>query len=460
MLRLSLACLFTLGLSSCALTPDYVRPTVDVPETYRSGQQAGESIANLKWWEIFQDEKLEQLIRIALEENKDLGIALSRIAESRLTVQAVRADQFPFLNLGGSFGRNRQSRDLVPGARANDLFSVTGNLSFQIDLWGQYSRASEAARANLLATEAAHRNVTISLVSSVASTYLLLLDLDIRLDVAEQTLQARLDSLELIQARFDEGIVPELDVYQADIEVAVAQAATATFERQIAQTENALSILLGRNPSEIARGESLYEQKFQPEVPAGLPSALLQRRPDVVQAEAALMAATANVGVAQALRYPSISLTGSYGVESSDLSDLNSSDADTWGFGANILAPLLNSGQLKAQAEAAQERVVQANLSYENALQQSFRDVEDALVAVRTYKLEKDAQLRRAQAARNAARLSRARYNGGVVDYLEVLDIERSLFNAELARSETLQLYYNSIVGLYVALGGGWNIEE
>lgn len=446
---------------SCTLTPDYERPELDVPEKYLAPPPAaGESIANLDWWELFQDDQLELLIRTALEENKDLGIALSRIEESRLTVTAVRANQFPFLNLGGFFGREKQSRELFPGADADDRFRVTGDLTYQVDLWGQYSRATEAARAKLLATESAYRNVTISLVSEVANTYLLLRDLDNRLKVSEHTLKTRLDSLVIIQARFDKGTVPELDVYQAQIEVAVAETAIASFQRQIVQTENALRILLGRNPGPVTRGDSLESQIFPPAVPTGLPSELLQRRPDLVQAEAELMAATARVGVAEALRYPSISLTGSFGVESTDLSDLNSGDAETWGVGANLFAPIFNSGQLKAQAEAARERAEQAMLFYEGTLQQSFREVEDALVAVRTYNTENAAQTRRALAARNAARLSRARYDGGVVDYLEVLDSERTLFNAELAQSETMQLYFNAIVRLYKALGGGWSVEK
>jgi len=445
---------------SCTLTPDYERPELEVPEEYVEPRPSGESVANLDWWQLFQDEQLQLLVRTALQENKDLGIALSRIEESRLTVTAVRANQFPFLNLGGFFGREKQSRELYPGADSDDRFRVTGDLTYQVDLWGQYSRATEAARANLLATESAYRTVTISLVSEVASTYLLLRDLDERLKVSERTLKTRLDSLVIIQARFDKGTVPELDVYQAQIEVAVAETAIASFQRLIVQTQNALRILLGRNPGPVTRGDALASQTFPPAVPTGLPSELLQRRPDVVQAEANLMVATATVGVAEALRYPSISLTGSFGAESTDLSDLNSGDAETWGFGANLFAPIFNSGQLKAQAEAARERAKQAMLFYEGTLQQSFREVEDALVAVRTYNVENQAQTRRAVAARNAARLSRARYDGGVVDYLEVLDTERTLFNAELAQSETLQLYYNAIVRLYGALGGGWSVEE
>jgi multidrug efflux system outer membrane protein len=329
-----------------------------------------------------------------------------------------------------------------------------------VDLWGELRRATEAAQAELLGTEAAYRNVTITLVSDVAGLYLLLRDLDERLQIARRTLETRLGSLKIIQARFDKGTVPELDVNQAQIEVAVAESAIATFERQIVQTENALRILLGRNPGSVSRGQSLEQQRFPPDVPAGLPSELLQRRPDVVQAEAQLEAATARIGVAEALRYPSIFLTGRLGVESTDLSDLNSDDAETWNIGANIFAPIFNSGQLKAQAEAARARAEEALLRYESTLQQAFREVEDALVAVRTYKDEYEAQSRRVVAARNAARLSRARYDGGVVDYLEVLDTERTKFDAELAQSQTLQLYFNSIVQLYKALGGGWVTEE
>lgn len=460
MLRLPLSLAMLPVLVACTLTPDYERPELELPEAYVVSADAGESIANVQWWELFQDQQLQLLIRTALEENKDLGIALSRVEEARLTVTAVRANQFPFLNLGGFFGREKQSRELFPGADADDRFRVAGELTYEVDLWGQYSRATEAARAELLATESAYRTVTISLVSEVANVYLLLRDLDQRLHISVRTLKTRQDSLKIIQARFDKGTVPELDVYQAQIEVAVAETAIASFQRQIVQTENALRILLGRNPGPVKRGDELVGQRFPPAVPAGLPSELLQRRPDVVQAEANLMAATATVGVAEALRYPSISLTGAFGAESTDLSDLNSGDAETWGFGANILAPIFNSGQLKAQAEAARERAKQALLAYEGTLQQSFREVEDALVAVRTYNVENDAQTRRAKAARNAARLSRARYDGGVVDYLEVLDTERTLFDAELAQSETLQLYYNAIVRLYGALGGGWSVDE
>lgn len=443
-------------LSACTLTPDYEPPALEVPEDYVEADPSGDSIANLAWWELFHDEQLQALIRTALDENKDLGIALSRIIEARENVTFIRANQFPFVDFSAFFGRGRPSRELFPGADTDNQYSVFGDASFQVDLWGELSRATEAARADLLATEAAYRNVTITLVSDVAAFYLLLRDLDERLAISERTLETRQESLKIIQARFAKGTVPELDVNQGQIEVATAETAIAVFQRQIVQTENALRILLGRNPGPVARGVSLADQTFPPDIPAGLPSELLQNRPDLVRAEAQLIAATARIGVAEALRYPSIFLTGSLGLESTDLSDLNSSDARSWDIGANLFSPIFNSGQLKAQAEAAREQAEQSLLFYEQTLQQAFREVEDALVSVRTYRDEYEAQTRRVIAARNAARLSRARYDGGVVDYLEVLDTERTKFDAELAQSETLQLYFNSIVQLYKALGGGW----
>ena len=267
-----------------------------------------------------------------------------------------------------------------------------------------------------------------------------------------------MDSLGIIQARFDKGTVPELDVNQAEIELVIAEVAIANFERQIVQTENALRILLGRNPGPVKRGMKLEEQTFPPVIPTGLPSELLQRRPDLIVAEEELHAQTARIGVAEALRYPSFSLTGSLGYESRELSDLIDSDAKTWNFFGNIFQPIFNAGRLKAQVDVEIARTEQALLFYEQTFQRALRDVEDALVAIRTYKNEYTARTRQVKAARNAARLSRARYDSGFVDYLEVLDTERTLFNAELSESDALQQYINSVVQLYLALGGGWEV--
>ncbi|MDH3901510.1 MAG: efflux transporter outer membrane subunit [Gammaproteobacteria bacterium] len=456
-MRLFLALTVGLLLAGCTLTPDYERPVLDVPDDYNEPAEDGASVVNIAWWDLFQDVQLQRLIETALEENKDLGVALQRIYEARAQLTFTRANQFPFLNVFGLAERRDPSDVLVPGSSARNNYALSADLSFEVDLWGKLGRATEAARADLLATDAAYRNVTISLVSSVASTYFLLRDLDARLVISENTVKSRRDSLGIIQARFDKGTVPELDVNQAQIELAIAEAAVASFQRQIVQTENALRILLGRNPGPVARGASLDQQALPSILPTGLPSDLLQRRPDLVTAEEQLKAATARVGVAEALRYPSINLFGTLGLESDDRSDFTSSDAKTWSIGTNLFAPIFNSGQLKAQAEAQRAITEQAMLNYESTLQQALREVEDALVAIRTYNTEHAARTRQAVAARNAARLSRARYDGGVVDYLEVLDSERSLFNAELEQSVTLRFYLNSIVELYKALGGGWD---
>ncbi len=444
-------------LAGCAVTPDYERPELDVPSQYVEPAPPGESIANLDWWELFHDPQLQELIRAALAENKDLAVALARIAEARNLLSVTRAEQFPFIDLFGGASRGKSSQIAVPGAGTRDSFEASADLSFELDLWGKLARATEAAQAELLATEAAYRSVTISLVANVVNTYLLLRDLDERLAISRRTVAGRRDSLAIIQARFDEGTVAGIDVNQAQIELATAEVAVASFERQVVQTEHALRELLGRNPGLIARGLRVDQQRFPLEIPTGLPSELLQRRPDVVAAEELLIAETALVGVAEALRYPSISLTGNLGAVSDELSDLNTGDAATWSIAGGLFSPFFNSGQLKAQAEAQRARAEQVARGYEAALQRAFQETEDALVAVRTLREEHAARQRQLAAARNAARLSRARYDGGVVDYLEVLDSERSLFAAELDESATLRQTLNAVVQLYKALGGGWS---
>lgn len=450
-----IACLFVVSMG-CALTPDYERPELGLPDEWIEAPPPGESIANLPWWEVYGDEKLRALIETSLAQNQNLATALARIAEARAQLTVVRADQFPFLDAFGGASRSRQSGFVAPGVGTNNLFEIAGSISFEVDLWRKFSRATEGARADLLATEAAYRNVTLSLVATVASTYFFLRDVDERLAIARRTVESRRDSLEIIRARFEKGTVPELDVNQAEIELAIAEVAAASFERSVRQTENALRVLGGEFPGAVERGLSIEEQTILPEVPAGLTSELLERRPDLVTAEQALIAETARIGVAEALRWPSISLTGSLGTVANELSDLNSSDAKVWNLAAGVFAPIFNSGQLKAQAQAQRARAEQALRQYEAALRQAFREVEDALVAVRTYRVEHAVRTRQVMAARNAARLSRARYNAGVVDYLEVLDTERTLFASELDESSTRQQALSAVVQLYQALGGGW----
>jgi len=457
--RCALWCVVISFLAGCVLGPDYERPELDVPIEYQEPKSSGESIANIEWWQLFEDEQLQLLIETALEENKDLGIALARIEEAYAAVTIVRSDQFPTVDAFGGAGRGKRSEEIFPTGKTEDNYLATLDLSFELDFWGKLRRATEAQRAELLATEATYRNVTISLIADVASLYFLLRDSDEQLFISQHTLEARLASLAIIQARFNKGTVAEIDVNQAQIEAAIAEVAVASSERRIIQTENALRILLGRNPGPIARGMRLDQQIFPPEIPTGLPSELLQRRPDLIIAEEQLHAQTARIGVAEALRYPSFTLTGSLGYESTELSDLADSDARSWNLFGNIFQPIFNAGRLKARVEVEIARTEQALLLYEQTLQQSLREVEDALVAIRTYRGEYTARTRQVKAARNAAKLSRARYDGGIVDYLEVLDIERTLFNAELAESDTLQQYLNAIVQLYKALGGGWNVK-
>ena len=442
--------------------PDYRRPEVDTPPAYVQPTEEGESFANTPWWELFRDPELQSLIRTALEDNKDLGIAVARIDEFRAVLGVTRADQFPTLDVGATAGRANGSDYVFPGNLVDgavDNYRLGADVFFEVDLFGRLRRSTEAARAQLLATEEARRSITISLVASVASSYMLLRDLDAQLEIAQRTEEAREASLAIIRARFDKGTVPRLDLNQAEIELAVASAAVAAAGRALAQTENRLGILLGRNPGRISRGLALQQQVMPPAIPAGLPSELLQRRPDVLSSEASLAAQTARIGVAQAARWPSLSLTGALGFESGELSDLTRSGSDFWSAGAGLFAPVFNAGRNKSRVEIERARTEQALLAYQQTVLRAFAEVEDALVAVRTYREEHAARRRQVEAARSAARLSRARYDGGVTSYLEVLDTERSLFSAELTESQTLRLYIDAIIGLYKALGGGWNPE-
>jgi multidrug efflux system outer membrane protein len=337
-----------------------------------------------------------------------------------------------------------------------DIF-LAADVFYEIDLWGRIRRSNEAAVQELLATEEAYRVVTITLVADVASLYLQLRDLDNRLEISERTLQVREESLDIIRTRFEAGMIPEVDVNQAEIQVFEAEASVEAFQRLRVQTENAINVLLGRTPRSIPRGLPLTEQIFPPEIPVGLPSELVQRRPDILQAERQLAAQTARIGVAEALKFPSLSLTGSAGV-SDDLTD----GGVTTGFlslGANLLGPLFNAGKNQRRVEIEQARTEQLLNRYEQTILTAFREVEDALVATYTYRAELEARQRQVEAARNAAELSWVRYEGGLTSYLEVLDLQRSQFSAELAASQTLELQLASIVELYKALGGGWPVE-
>lgn len=443
--------------AGCALGPDFSRPEVAQPEAFRRAP-AGESIANLPWWDVFGDPVLQELVRSALQENQDVRIAAYRVEEAAAALGFTRAEQFPAFGLGAGASRRETSEQVagIPGVIAND-FSVYANVSWEVDLWGRLRRSTESARAELLATEAAREGVTISVVAAVADLYFQLRDLDSRLEISERTLASRRDSLELIRTRFRGGIVSELDVRQAEIEEATAAAAVPVFERSIVAVENALSVLLGRPPGPIARGEPLDGDRVLATAPAGLPSELLNRRPDIREAEARAHAQMARVGIAEALRLPTLTLTGAAGLQSSDLDDLGESGANFWSIGGNLLGPLFEFGRNVRRVEVEKARTEQAILGYERTVLGAYRDVDDALAALQTGAVEYDARRRQVESARAAARLSRARYEGGVTSYLEVLDSERSLFSSELQASSTLQQRYAALVQLYKALGGGWD---
>lgn len=444
------------SLTACAVGPDYEPPSIESPQEFEHRMQTGASLANTYWFDLFEDPQLRNLINIALVESKDLAIATARVEETRARLGITRADQFPRVDVAGSANRGNSIEQFFPDAGIQNDFALSAEVSFELDLFGRLRRSTEAARAELLASEEARRTVLITLIADLANAYFLLLDLDQRLSVAEDTLETREDTTEIIRARFERGTIPKIDVNQAEVQEADAAANLASLERQNIQAENLISILLGRNPGPITRGAALEEQVITPDVPAGLPAELLVRRPDIRNAERSLAAQTARIGVARAARFPTISLTGSGGYVSNDLDQLLDSDASIWNLGANILAPIYNAGQNRSREEAEIARTEQLLRQYELTVQQAFREVEDALAAVRTLQDERAARDRQVVAARSAAFLSRARYDGGVTSYLEVLEAERSLFDSEILASAAQRAQLTAVVDLYKALGGGW----
>jgi multidrug efflux system outer membrane protein len=459
--RLVAALAATALTASCTLGPDYRRPDLDTPEAYRDAVPSPDSLANLPWWEVLHDEALQELVRTALEHNKDLQAAYWRVEAARARLGFTKADLWPTFDYGLRARADNPSNALppLPGDRQENYFAGVG-ISWEIDIWGKLRRSNESARANLLATEWGRRAFTVSLVAEVARLYFLLRDFDTRLEISRETLESRTRSTELVRQRFEGGVVSELDVRQAEVQEAIAASAVPAFERAVAQTENALSVILGRAPGPIPRGQSLVDQELPDETPAGLPSDLLQRRPDVLRAEELLHAQMARIGVARALRFPQLNLTGAFGLESNELSEFTSSDAGFWSIGLDLFGPLFQFGKNKRRVDVERYRTEEAVLGYENTILQAFREVEDSLIAIRTLRDEYEARARQVASGHHAARLSRARYDGGVTSYLEVLDTERSLFDSQLEASRTLQEHYNAIVALYAALGGGWDPIE
>ena len=451
-------------LTGCMIGPDYKRPTVETPQTWRFDEKEAMDLANTAWWEQFKDPVLNELVMIALRENKDLMIASARVEEFMGRYGFTRAALFPQLGAGGTAGRQRISEvdgpaPLSPGVNSTfDAYQVLLSASWELDIWGKLRRATEAARADLLSTEEARRAVVLTLVTSVAGAYVTLRDLDKQLGISRQTAKTREESYKLFQLRFTGGVISELELSQVKSEYEAALATIPQIEKAIGQQENLISILLGRNPRAIPRGKTIDELVL-PAVPAGLPSDLLERRPDIRQAEQGLIAANARIGVARALYFPTISLTGFLGTSSADLSDLFSGPSKIWSYAVPISVPIFTAGAIEGQVKAAEAIQQQALFGYEKAIQNGFREVDDALIDQNRTREQLKAQLRQIDALRAYARLARLRYDNGYTSYVEVLDAERSLFDRELSYAQTQDLLFQAFVNLYKAMGGGWVVE-
>lgn len=450
-----------LALGGCMLGPDYRRPEVEAPSSFRFADAEATELANTLWWAQFQDPVLDDHIRSALAENKDVQIAAARIDEFLGQFATTRSQLFPQIGAAGSATREQLSRraggaGVGPNADPRlTLYEWTLSATWELDVWGRFRRLTEAARADLLASEEGRRATILTLVASVATAYVSLLDLDRRLAYVKSTAQIRGESLRLFELRFRNGVVSELELAQNRSEYEAAVAAIPPLESAIAQQENALSVLLGRNPGPIARGKDLAGLAT-PGIPAGLPSELLERRPDLRQAEYILVAANARIGAARALYFPSISLTGLLGGVSTQLSDLFSGAARTWAYSGAASVPIFTAGGIAGTVQQAEAQQQQALLQYRKAIQTSFREVEDALVAHRKVREQFAAQARQVDALGTYARLARLRYEGGFTSYIEVLDAERTLFEVELSYVQTRAAVLTSLIDLYKALGGGW----
>jgi len=454
------AAALALILAGCAVGPNYERPEVVVPVGWRDSTLAlrDSSYANLPWWEVYADTTLQGLIRIALRENQDVRIALARVNEARALLGIQRLEFLPQIDIFASGERFKLPDSLTgqPQSERN-AFQVGGSLAWEIDLWGRIRRLNESAQASLLATEQGRRGVILTIVSEVARAYLELRDLDQELDIAERQREIRRQSLQLARARFEGGLTSELDVRQGEGALANAEGTVFRLQRERQQKENELSILLGRAPGDIPRGAPLTEQDFPDVIPAGLPSELLERRPDVQQAEQELRAANAQIGAAIAALFPTISLTGSGGTASRDIDNLFSAGTGFWNLAVNLFQPLINRGRNLKQVQAERARTEGAIAFYERTVLTAFREVEDGLVGVQRLRDEADAAGRAAEAARQSVGLASLRYEGGVDNYLNLLDAQRELLTAELQESQLLRLQRVAVVQLYKALGGGWD---
>jgi multidrug efflux system outer membrane protein len=448
-------------LVGCTVGPRYQRPVVDVPAAYRGPADLSEpndaSLGDAKWWTVFQDPQLQDLIRVALRQNYDVRIAATRVLQAQAQLGITRADQLPSVSAGADIvsQRNPKVSALFPAYETN-----TGELNLSViwnlDFWGKYRRATEAARANLLASEWGRRAVLDTVIANVASAYFQLRALDLQLEISRRTLASRQDSLHLTQVLAQNGSASDLDVRQAEQLVYTASETIPDLERQIQQQENLISLLLGQNPGPIARGREITEQPNPLSVPEGLPSELLERRPDIREAEQNLVAANARIGVAKAAYFPDISLTGTGGFESDALTRLFTGPAGLWDAAASLTQPIFEGGRLRSNVRLSEAQEQQELLTYESVIQEAFREVSDSLIAYRKDREFREQQGLLTTAAQGAAHLSDIRYRGGTASYLEVLTNETDYFSAELNLVQAELNERLALVELYQALGGGW----
>ena len=447
--------------AGCAVGPNYHRPNVQPPAAYRDLSESPQvqaqtaSYADLPWWQVFQDPQLQELIRTALKQNYDLQLATERINAARAVVTVTRSSLFPQVQANGNFNGGKEGNFQT----TSNFLTLTADAAFQLDFFGKLRRATEASRAQLLATEDARHTVILTLVSDVASDYFALLQLDLQLQITHETVKTQEDSVKLTNLRVDHGVATKLDVLQAQQVLDTANAQIPDLERRVAQEENAISILLGNYPGAVPRGMTLVNQPLPPEVPGGLPSSLLDRRPDIREAEHLLVSANAEVGVAKAQFFPQISLTGSGGGSfgrSSAFSSLMSTQLGIYSYGAQVSQPIFTGGALRGNLHLAESEYKQALIGYRYAIQRAFGDVSDALIGYQKFYEVRLRQENTVADLQESVRLSNMRYKGGTTTYLEVLDGQRSLFSAELTLAEARGREYQGLVQLYKALGGGW----
>lgn len=456
-LLISLMMFFSAG---CTVGPDYVKPEVDAPDQWRYEYQETTDIVNTIWWRQFNDPVLDKLIQTALENNKDVRIAAARVEEFAARVDIARSGFYPQIGYDAAANRNQSSQETSAGSvpdnvRISNNFQASLNVGWELDIWGKIRRLTEAARADLLAAEEGRRTVILTLVTSVATAYVELRNLDKQLEIANRTLESRKKTLDLFEMKFEGGVISQLEVAQIESEYEQAAVRIPATERQIALLENSLAVLLGQNPGPIPRGKTI-DELILPQIPQGIPSDVLERRPDIRRAEQNLIAANAAIGVARSQYYPSISLTGLFGYASNELSNLAQQSANFWGLGADALGPIFTGGRISGEVRVSEAIQRQLLITYLQTIQTVFREVDDALVSVQKTRQELEAQGRRVAALQEYARFANIRFDEGQVSYIEVLDSERRLFEAELLYTQNQSNVYTSLVSTYKAMGGGW----